>query len=137
MAAKKGSLVLIKLGNGGAPESFTTIGGLRSSNIVLNNHMVDTSNVQAGMWRQLLDHAGIKSLHISGSGIFTDSATEDAVWNYALSSSVKNYQFAFANGDYVTGPFLISAYDRSGNYDGEEVYAITLESAGNISFTAV
>jgi predicted secreted protein len=37
MVANKGSLVLIKVGNGGGPETFTTIGGLRTSRLTLNN----------------------------------------------------------------------------------------------------
>lgn len=31
MPAQKGALVLIKVGNGGGPETFTTIGGMRTS----------------------------------------------------------------------------------------------------------
>ena len=137
MSAKRGSLVLIKVGNGADPEQFSTVGGLRTSSLVLNNHLLDATSVSAGTWRQLLNSAGIQSLHLSGSGVFTDSAAEDTVRGYAFSNSIKNYQFIFANGDFVIGPFMIAAYERAGDHDGEEVYSIALESAGAINYTAV
>ena len=44
MAAQKGSAMLLKVGNGGSPETFTTIGGLRSTGITLNDEAVDITN---------------------------------------------------------------------------------------------
>ena len=103
--------------------------------MVLNNQLLDNSNLESGNWRQYMSEAGIRSLLISGSGVFTDSASEELFRTYAFGAATRNYQFCFANGDYVTGPFQVSAYERSGNHDGAEVYALTLESAGNILFT--
>ena len=40
MAAQKGSALLMKIGDGGSPEAFTTIGGMRSTSIALNDEMV-------------------------------------------------------------------------------------------------
>lgn len=134
MAAQKGSLVLIKVGNGGGPETFTTIGGLRTSKLVLNNQVVDTTNKDSGAWRQLLSGAGIRSMSISGSGVFTDSAAEETVRGYAFSNSINNYKFFFANGNTVTGAFQVTSYERAGNHDGEETYSLTLESAGSVTY---
>jgi TP901-1 family phage major tail protein len=135
MTAQKGSLVLIKVGNGGGPETFSPIGGLRTSRMALGNQTIDGSNVSAP-WRILLS-AGIKSLSISGRGFFTDASSEETIRSYAFSSSVNNYQFIFANGDYITGPFQVTSYERSGDYDSQEMYGITLESAGTITFTGM
>ena len=44
MAAQKGSAMLMKVGNGGSPETFTTIGGLRSTSLTINNESVDVTN---------------------------------------------------------------------------------------------
>lgn len=134
MTAQNGALVLIKAGNGASPEVFTTIGGLRTSQITLNNHALDTTNVESGAWKQLLGSAGISSMTIAGSGLFSNSASEETLRGYAFAASVNNYQFAFANGNYVSGAFMVTAYERSGNYDGEEQYSLTLESAGTIAF---
>ena len=136
MVAYPGSAVIMKVGNGGGPETFASIGGLRLSRLALNNRTADTSNISSGGWRQLLANAGLKSVVLSGSGIFTDAVSEEILRGYAFANSVNNYQFIFANGDYISGLFQITAYERSGLHTGEETYAITLESAGNITFTA-
>ncbi len=135
MTAQKGALVLIKIGNGGGPETFATIGGMRTSRLTVNNRAIDSSNKDSGVWRQLLSNGGIRTMSISGTGIFTDAVSEELLRGYAFAGTVNNYQFVFANGDYITGSFLVTSYERSGNYDAEETYALTLESAGAISFT--
>lgn len=137
MSAKKGSLVLIKIGNGGIPEIFTTVGGLRTSRIAINSQLLNTTNIESSAWRQLLNSAGQRSVSINGSGAFTDAASEEILRSKAFSGSIANYQFVFSNGDYITGPFLVGFYERSGDYDAEETFSITLESAGNVVFTAV
>ena len=118
------------------PEVFTTIGGLRTSKITLNNHVLDTTNVESGAWRPLLGGAGISAISIQGSGLFTNSAAEETFRGYAFANSANNYKFIFANGNNITGAFMVTDYERSGNHDGEEMYSITLESAGTITFAA-
>ncbi len=137
MSAQKGSLVLIKVGDGANPtEVFTTVGGLRTSRLTLNNQSVDTTNKDSGIWRQLLSAAGMRSISISGTGVFTNVASEETVRGYAFAGSVNNYRFCFPNGNYISGAFHIGSYERAGNHDGEETYALTLESAGTITFSA-
>lgn len=138
MTAQKGSLLLLKVGNGGSPtETFTTIGGLRTTSFSHNNQAVDTTNKDSGAWRQLLDGAGTRSISISGNGVFTDTAAEETVRGFAMNNQIKNYQMTFGNGDSMVGAFQITSYQRMGNYNGEETYALTLASAGTVTFTAI
>jgi TP901-1 family phage major tail protein len=37
----------------------------------------------------------------------------------------------------LEGPFLVEALDYSGDHDGEAAFAITLASAGALSFAAI
>lgn len=135
MTAQKGSLVLIKVGDSATPvESFNTIRGLKVSRMLIENQTIDASDVSSGAWRKINSGAG-RSLVISGTGIFSDVASEEVVRGYAFSGVAKNYRFYFGNGSYVAGAFVISRYERSGEYDEEETYGLTLESAGGISFT--
>jgi TP901-1 family phage major tail protein len=127
---------LIKVGNGADPEVFSTVGGLRTSRMVLNNKALDTTNLESGPWKQLLGSAGISSMVIEGGGLFTDSASEETLRLYAFANSANNYRFVFANGDNVTGPFMVTAYERDGNYNDAETFAITLESAGTLTFAS-
>lgn len=137
MTAQAGALVLIKIGDGEVSESFTTLGGLRTSSIIVNNQLLETSNVSTGAWRQLQDVSGIRTVTITGTGLFTDSVSEEIMRGVAFNGNIHNYQFIFANGDSITGAFLVEEYERSGNIDDAETYRISLQSAGNISFAAV
>ena len=76
MAAQKGLDVLMKIDISGTK---TTIGGLRSTSITLNDESVDITNKDSLGSRTLLAGAGVNSLSVSGSGVFTDSAAEVAV----------------------------------------------------------
>ena len=136
MTAQNGALVLIKVGNGASPEVFTTVGGLRTSKLTLNNHALDATNVESGAWKQLLGNAGVSSIFIHGTGLFTNSSAEETLRGYAFAGSASNYKFIFANGNNITGAFMVTEYERSGNHDGEEMYSLTLESAGTITFAA-
>ncbi len=135
MTAQKGSDVLIKVGNGGSPEVFTAIGGLRTTAFTLGNQRLDATNVSSGSWRQLLPGAGIQSMTLSGTGIFTDAASEETVRGYAFANSIHNYEFDFGGDDKLSGPLQITLYERSGMHDDAEAYRITFESAGVLAVT--
>lgn len=136
MTAQKGSLLLLKVGNGGTPETFTTVGGLRTTGFTHNNQPVDATSRESGAWQQLLGGAGMRQVTISGAGVFVDSAAEESVRGFAMNNQIRNYQITFGNGDSMTGPFLITSYQRAGSHDGEETYALALASAGAVTFTA-
>ena len=76
MAAQKGSALLMKIGNAGSPETFTTIGGMRSTSLSMNDEMVDITNKDSARARTLLAQGGTNSMTVAGSGVFTDSASE-------------------------------------------------------------
>ena len=138
MTAQKGSLLLLKVGDGATPtENFTTVGGLRTTGFTHNNQTVDASNKDSGSWRTLLEDAGIRSVTISGTGVFTNAASEEAVRLIAMNNQIKNFKLSFGNGDSMTGPFHITSYQRAGNYNNEETYSLSLASAGAIVFTHV
>jgi len=136
MSIYNGTLVLIKAGNGATPEVFTPIGGLRTSSMTLDNHVLDATNVESGVWRELMETVGISSVSMGGSGLFSDAASEEMVRGYAFAGTANNYQFIFANGDCLSGPFIITSYQRSGDYGGEEIYSLMLASSGTINFVS-
>ncbi len=131
----KGSLFLLKVGDGGTPvENFATVGGMLTTGITLNNRTVESTNIKSGQWREILGNAGITSMNISGSGVFTDDDALLAVASYALNNDVYNYQIHFSSGLCVQGPFQITSYSDSGNNDNEEAYSVSLASAGPVEF---
>jgi TP901-1 family phage major tail protein len=135
MVAQMGNMVILHIGNGGAPESFTPVGGMMANTLSLNNDTIEFSHRESGSWKGVLPQAGLQSLTLSGNGIFTNSATEATVRQQAFANAIKNYRLNFGNGDIVSGPFQISRYERSGEVNGEELYTLSLNSAGTITYT--
>ena len=136
MAAQKGSLMLIKVGDGAEVENYSTLGGLRLSRMILNQAVMDASCIGSGQWQQLISGAGLRSISLDGDGIFMDSAAEERARGYAFSGSAQHFRMYFGNGDYFQGSFIIRSYSRSGSYLTEEVYSLHMESAGNVAFVA-
>jgi len=145
MAAQKGLDVLMKIDIGG---SKTTIGGLRSTSITLNEESVDVTNKDSQGTRTLLAGAGVNSLSVSGSGVFTDSAAEVAVrtafaaqqnttdGSTPQTAAFESFEFIIPNLGTYTGAFQITSLEYAGEYNGEATYSMSFESAGYITFAA-
>ncbi|MBI3438912.1 MAG: phage major tail protein, TP901-1 family [Proteobacteria bacterium] len=138
MAGQKGRDVLIKIGNGADPEVFATVAGIRAKTISLNAKSVDgTSGESADAWRELIAGAGVKSASVSGSGVFKDAASDAAIQQAFFAQASKTFQLVIPDFGVLQGRFLIEALDYSGDHDGEAAFAITLASAGVVSFTSL
>lgn len=138
MAGQKGRDVLIKIGDGGSPETFATVAGIRAKTISLNARTVDgTSGESPSAWRELIAGAGVKSASVSGAGVFKDAASDAVLQQAFFAQSVKTFQLVIPDFGAIQGPFLIESLDYTGDHDGEAAFAITLASAGVLSFTAL
>jgi TP901-1 family phage major tail protein len=135
MAGQKGRDVLIKIADG---EAFVTVAGIRAKTISLNARTVDgTSGESEGAWRELIAGAGVKSASVSGAGVFKDAASDALLQQAFFAQAVRAFQLTIPDSGILEGPFLIEALDYSGDHDGEAAFAITLASAGALSFTAL
>jgi len=130
MAAEKGSAFLLKVGDGGSPVSFATVAGLRTTQLSINGEMVAITSKDSGGWRELLSGAGVRSVSVSGAGIFTGSAAETRLKGNALSGAIDDYRLSFEGGETLTGRFLVTRLDYAGDYNGERNYTLSLESSG-------
>lgn len=136
MALQTGNDVLLKIGDGGDPEAFTTLGGLRGTALSFNSQPIDVTHKASNHWRELLDSAGVRTVAIDGDGLFSDSASEDLLRQVAFANGIRNYRIEFGNGDVLAGAFKVTRYNRSGPHNGEEGYELTLASSGAITYTA-
>tara|TARA_R110000824_G_scaffold331036_1_gene517777 strand:+ start:102 stop:515 length:414 start_codon:yes stop_codon:yes gene_type:complete len=137
MAVQKGSALLVKVGNAGSPEAFTTIAGLRDTSISINAETIDVTNKDSSRNRTMLADAGIKSFSISGSGVFTDSASEQTILTNFNASTFKNYQFLVPDFNTFTGAFQVTTMEYSGSYNGEVTYSMSFESSGGVTIATV
>ena len=137
MAAQKGASLLLKVGDGSSPESFTTIAGLRSTSITLNDEAVDITNKDSSGNRALLADGGIFSISLSGSGVFTDHASEATLRTKMNATTFSNFQLLIPDFGTYTGASMVSSLEYSGEYNGEVTYSVSLESSGTITFATV
>ena len=140
MAAGKGSSFLLKDNSTGTP---ATMGGLRSTSMTINGEMVDITTKDSNAFitsgndkaRDLLQGGGVRSMSISASGVFTDSSTENILRGFAFDGAIQNYDLVFSDGSKIAGAFLVTSYERAGEFNGEETYSVTLESSNTITYT--
>jgi TP901-1 family phage major tail protein len=131
MAAERGSAFLLKLG-GGSPVSYATVAGLKTTQLTINGDAVAITNKDSGGWRELLSGAGVRSVSVAASGIFTGSAAEGQVRSMALSGQLAPYQLSFESGEKMQGQFLVSRLEYAGDFNGERNYTLALESSGEV-----
>ena len=137
MAAQKGKDILIKLGDGGSPEVFTTVAGIRTRTLSFNAKTVDaTDSDSTGQWRELLAGAGVKSMAVSGSGVFRDASTDALMQAAFFAATTPNWQLVIPAFGVVAGAFQIAALEYAGQHEGEATFSLSLASAGALSFTA-
>jgi TP901-1 family phage major tail protein len=129
MAAEKGSAFLLKIGDGGSPVIFSTLAGLKTTNFAINAETVNITHKGSGGWRELLGGAGIRSVSVSGSGVFTNSVAEQRLRIKAISGDLDEYQMSFESGETIRAKFQVSRLD----YNGERTYSVTLESSGSLT----
>ncbi|MEQ9663859.1 MAG: phage tail protein [Parasphingopyxis sp.] len=130
MTAEKGSAFLLKVGDGAEPPVYSTVAGLRTTQLSINGEPVVITNKDSGGWRELLSGAGTRSVSVSGAGVFTGSAAETRHKNNALAGSLDDYELAFEGGERMQGRFLIARLDYAGDFNGERNYTLALESSG-------
>lgn len=136
MAAQRGRDILLKIE--GAPGAFITVAGLRARTIALNARTVDaTDGDSAGRWRELLAGAGVKSAAVSGQGIFRDAASDALIREAFFDQSARRWRLTVPDFGQLEGPFLIAALEYAGEHEGEASFAISLASAGEVSFEAI
>ena len=133
MSAEKGSAFLLKVGDGAAPPVFSTVAGMRTTQMSVNGEAVNVTSKDSGGWRELLSGAGVRSVSVAASGIFTGSAAETRVKDNAIAGLLDDYELSFESGERMRARFLVTRLDYAGDYNGERTYSLSLESSGAVT----
>ncbi len=136
MTAQRGKDMLVKIGDGGAPQAFATIAGLRTRSISLNAREVDATHSESNGWRELLADAGVRQCSVSGAGVFLNDAAADQIRAAFFAGAIRDFRLTIPGMGEFEGPFLIANLDFAGEHDGEATFSIALASAGAVTFTA-
>ena len=136
MAAQAGKDMLLKISDGTG--GFTTVAGLRARQIAFNAETVDVTHAEsAGRWRELLAGAGVRRASISGSGIFKDEASDALVRQTFFDGTIRRWQVVVPGFGTVEGPFQLTSLEYRGDHAAEVTFDLSLESAGQLAFTAL
>lgn len=138
MAAQAGASLVLKIGDGTSPEAFTTVAGMKNVTLTINKEVIDITNQgSAGRWREYLGAVALKSIAVSGSGVFTDTASEASLKTAAeLATGMTNFQIVVP--DYFTweGAFHVTSLEYSGEDTDAVQFSVSLESGGAITASA-
>jgi TP901-1 family phage major tail protein len=132
MPAESGSAFLLKIGDGTPAPTFSTVAGLRTTQLSIAGDAVTITTKDSGGWRELLSGAGTRSVSVAGSGVFTGSAAEARLKSNALAGTIDDYRLSFEGGETITGRFLLTRLEYSGDFNGERAYTLALESSGAV-----
>ncbi|MGB7243271.1 MAG: phage major tail protein, TP901-1 family [Sulfitobacter sp.] len=135
MGAQNGKDLLIKVDmatNG----QFTTLAGLRATRVSFNAETIDVTSLESqGGWRELLAGAGVRSVAISGSGVFKDADTDERARQLFFDGEAPDFQIVIPDFGIVEGPFQVTSIEYSGSHNGEATYELSMASAGALTFT--
>jgi TP901-1 family phage major tail protein len=137
MTAQRGKDMLVKIGDGGSPETFTSVAGLRTRTFSLNAREVDATHSESGGWRELLAGAGVKQASVAGSGVFLNDAAALSLRAAFFAGAARTFKLIVPGLGTMTGPFIIANLDYAGDHDGEATFSVALASAGALAFEAL
>lgn len=116
---------------------FKSTGGLRSKSISFSAEGIDITNEDSDEWKVMLDLAGIRSLEISGSGVYNNYEVFQSLVSKFLANQLTCLMFVeVKTGRLYEGCFKLTSLEISGDYDAESSYSISAASSGPVT-TAV
>jgi TP901-1 family phage major tail protein len=136
MAKQKGSDLLLKLDTTGGG-NFVTIGGVQNATLRFRVGDAEVTNQGSpGKYRELLEGAGIKSMSVSGSGVFDTAAPQSTVRQVVMDALHRRWQVIVPGEGIYDAKFQVTQYERRGQHERDVTFDITLESDGLVTFTA-
>jgi len=137
MARQKGKDLLLKV-DGDGSGGYVTVAGLRTRAIAFNTESVDVTHAEsAGHWRELLEGAGVRHARITWAGIFKDADSDALIRSFVFNGTIRRWQVIVPDFGTIVGAFQITGFELTGKHDGEVAFDLTLESAGELLFTAI
>jgi len=146
MAKQQGKLLLIKIGDGAETEVFTTMCGLTSKTITVNNNNFDVTTMDCTapggqLWQEVM--TGMRSISVSGNGIFEGGTSLTQFKAVAFGTgatdtadAIGNFQVIVPEFGTFEGAFHVDSVEFGGEQEGAAVYSLSLASSGYIAFAA-
>jgi TP901-1 family phage major tail protein len=140
MAKQLGRSFLVKIGDGAGSETFTTLAGINSKSITINNSSIDVTTPDAStpggvLFAESLN--GLKSVSLTGDGIFLDETSEARLNTVAMAADpLANFQIVTPDFGTYAGAFRVTSFELGGETEGAVTFSASFESSGAVTFTA-
>lgn len=136
MVAQKGRDILIQVEIEGVP---TAIGCMRTQSISINNEEVDISctDSEDSFGELLGGGAGIRTVSMTGNGIFTEGTGQTYAIESALAGNIEAMSFFVPGLGTFEGNFYPSTMEITGEYNNSVQFNGTFRNAGPVTFTSV
>lgn len=137
MAGQQGRNVMISIGDGGEPEAFVLVAGVRARTISLSAGLVEATTAQSpDAWRELIAEAATKRAEVAGRGVFLDAASDARIRAAYFNGEAPNLRLSIPDFGMMTGRFQIAELAYGGDEDDQATMAIRLVSSGIVAFEA-
>lgn len=139
MAVPAGHLLALLKGDGGDPETFTAIGGVKNINSEFSTTTTDTTtnddvDGNGVLWQT--SSPSVSSLRISGTFYPKTQATFQALYDDWAQQNIVNYKLDVPNLGEIVAPFFISEFPVNGDTEGNIEGSITLVATAAPTYTA-
>lgn len=131
----KGKNFKLLMGDGAGPEVFTLVGNLRTTGLSINTELIDVTDKDGMPWRELIA-GGVQSAEISFAGVFSSNAQLQLMKAAQIAGTINNYKLTSDFGDSYVGAFILASFERTGEYNGAEMYSGKMSSGGALVYTA-
>ena len=134
MARQPAKSLLLKIESAPGSGSFITLGMLQTSDFSVSTNQITATNKDSPNDRRELD-AGEQSMSASGNGFFDAGPAWQRVREAVLARETPLMQVIDPGDGTYEGPYLITTFGKSGGQEGSVEVNVSLESAGDFTFT--
>jgi len=127
MAKAAGRTALVKKG-------ATVIGGVRVSNIQVDNTPIDVTDNDSTGLQELLDDYSMSVLSFDVEGVAKDAVLRDIAFTPATSKMLSDMTFTFGSAevgaDVIAGDFFMLSYKEGNDYKEATTFSCSFTSSG-------
>jgi TP901-1 family phage major tail protein len=115
-----------------------TLVGVRTKGYTITNDYVDVTTDDDSGWRTLLADPGLRSIEVTVGGISSDEALIADIMAASVAAETLDVDLpsALSSPGSLSGSFLVSSFEQSGEHDGAVEFSATFMSTGAVTYTA-
>lgn len=113
----------------------TVLVGVRTKAYTATNDYVDVTTDDDAGWRTLLATPGLRSVEVTVGGISSDQVLIADIMAANVSAKTLHIEFPITTGN-LTGTFLCSSFEQSGEHDGAVEFSATFMSTSTVTYNA-